>query len=345
MKHVGLDVHLSQTCVYWQDDDSGESSRARLMPTREVPRHLRQLGEVGPVVLETGVHSKFLARQLAALHFDVYLADAYKTALQMPSYKTSKTDRLDARALCAMSREQAVHKLRVWIPDEYTEQLRHLVRSREGLVQITTSLRAQIRCLLAGWGEVCPAHDLMGLQGRQWLDQVPERLPHEAQLALDALRQSLAAVVAQIQRLERDIRQQAQQDPRCQLLQTLPGCGPLTAVTIIAEIGDPSRFANSSRLCSYAGLAPTIRQSGERSYTGPLKARGNPHLRRILVLLAQHFSQRRDLGHHPLRRRYYRVLRQHGPNPAKTALARDLCRVLLAMLQTHQPFELNRQAA
>jgi transposase len=316
MKHVGLDVHLSQTCVYWQDDDSGESSRARLMSTREVPRHLRQLGEVGPVVLETGVHSKFLARQLAALHFDVYLADAYKTALQMPSYKTSKTDRLDARALCAMSREQAVHKLRVWIPDEYTEQLRHLVRSREGLVQITTSLRAQIRGLLAGWGEVCPAHDLMGQQGRAWLDQVPERLPHEAQ-----------------------------QDPRCQLLQTLPGCGPLTAVTIIAEIGDPGRFANSSRLCSYVGLAPTIRQSGERSYTGPLKARGNPHLRRILVLLAQHFSQRRDLAPHPLRRRYYRVLRQQRPNPAKTALARDLCRVLLAMLQTHQPFELNRQAA
>jgi hypothetical protein len=63
MKHVGLDVHQVNTMVVWVDDQTGEVSRARGLPTSAVPEHLLAVGEVLRIVMGTGLHSEFLARQ------------------------------------------------------------------------------------------------------------------------------------------------------------------------------------------------------------------------------------------------------------------------------------------
>jgi len=346
MKHVGLDVHRVQDTMVWLDDETGELSRALTLPHDQMCQHL--LGLEGPLrlVMESGLHSKFLARQLISCGLEVWVLDARRTAAQMPAYKTNHTDKLDARALARMSFENAAEKLRVWVPDEHTEELRGLTRTRENLIQHTTALRNEVRAQLGAFGLQCPATDLLSLKGRRWLDEHREQLPEWGRLCLDCLLQSLLAVVAQIQVLDRQIEQHARTNPACQKLRSLPGCGPLLAVTLVAELGDVRRFASVGRACSYAGLTPSVSQSGSRCHIGPIVRRGNPHLRRALVLLAQHFAWQRDLGETRLKKRYYQVLHKHGPNAAKIDLARRLCRVIVAMLRADESFRAAlRQAA
>jgi len=338
MRHFGLDVHQAKTTVVWVDDETGEVSRAHELSNADVPAHLLAVGEVLRVVLESGLHSKFLARQLLSCGFDVWVLDARKVAAQMPAYKTGKTDQLDARALAKMSFENAVEKLRVWVADEHTEELRALTRTREKLVEQTTALRNEWRAQLAAFGLICPANDVLSPKSKRWLAEHLERLPQWGQFCLQRLHESLLALREQIKLLDREIERHAAQDPACQKVRSLPGCGALLAVTIVAELGDVTRFASLARTCSYAGLTPAVRQSAERTYIGPLSRRGNPHLRRALVLLAQHFAWQKDLGETSLKKLYYRTLHKHGPNAAKVALARGLCRVIVAMLRADQAF-------
>lgn len=338
MKHVGLDVHQAQTTVVWMDKQTGEISRACSIPTPSVPQHLLGVGEVLRVVMESGLHSKFLARQLASCGFDVWVLDARKVAALMPAYKTSKTDRLDARALARMSFENALDTLRVWVADEHTEELRALTRTREKLVEQTTALRNEWRARLASFGLICPANDVLSPKAERWLDEHLAAVPAWGQFCLQRVRDSLLSLREQIKLLDREIERHAAHDPACQKIRSLPGCGALLAVTIVAELGDVARFDSLGRACSYAGLTPTVQQSGERSYTGRIARRGNPHLRRALVLLAQHFAWQKDLGETALKRRYSRTLHKHGPNAAKVALARGLCRVIVAMLRAEQVF-------
>jgi transposase len=289
-------------------------------------------------VMESGLASKVLARQLISCGWEVWVLDAYKVAAVMPAYKTGKTDRLDARALARMSYENALGKLRVWLPDARTEELRALTRTREQLVQQTTALRNEWRAHLATFGLNCPAKDVLSPKARRWLATALERVPSWGQFCLQRLGESLQALHEQIRCLDREIAQQAAGDPACQLLRSVCGCGDLLAVTLLAELGDVRRFASLGRACSYAGLTPTVHQSGARCHTGRLTRRGNPHLRRALILLAQHFAWQKDLGHLPVKKRYYQTLHKHGPNAAKVALARGLLRIIVAMLRSGQPF-------
>jgi transposase len=295
--------------------------------------------------MESGLPSKFLARQLVSCGLDVWVLDARKVAAQMPAYKTGKTDKLDARALAHMSLENAIYKLRVWVPDEATEQRRALTRTREKLVQQTSALRNEWRAQLAAYGLVCPASDVLSPKAQRWLAEHEGQMPAWARFCLQRVRASLGAVHEQIQLLDREIAREAAQDRACQIVRSVSGCGDLLAVTIVAELGDVARFDSLGRACSYAGLTPTVHQSGERSYTGRIMRRGNPHLRRALVLLAQHLAWRQDCKDVPVKRQYYRVLHKHGPNAAKMALARGLLRIIVAMLRTGQAFAPPQQLA
>jgi transposase len=122
--------------------------------------------------------------------------------------------------------------------------------------------------------------------------------------------------------------------PFGQLLVSLPGIGPRTGARILAEIGDGSRFANGSRLASYAGLAPVTRQSG-RSLNGETKSRrGNHRLKNAMFLAA--FASLRS----PESKTFYDRKRLEGKrhNAALICLARRRCNVILAMLRTGEHY-------
>jgi transposase len=118
--------------------------------------------------------------------------------------------------------------------------------------------------------------------------------------------------------------------PFGQLLASLPGIGPRTGARILAEVGDGTRFADGSKLASYAGLAPVTRQSG-KSLAGEAKSRrGNHRLKNAMFLAA--FASLRS----PESKAFYDRKRAEGKrhNAALICLARRRCNVILAMLRT-----------
>jgi transposase len=127
--------------------------------------------------------------------------------------------------------------------------------------------------------------------------------------------------------------------PLGQVLVTLCGFGPRTGARTLAEIGDPHRFANGSRLAAYAGLAPTDWRSG-RSINGTFQHRGGNHRLKNAMFLAAFVATQHD----PDARAYYQRKRAEGKkhNAAVICVARRRCNLIYAMLTTATPYDPTR---
>ena len=134
--------------------------------------------------------------------------------------------------------------------------------------------------------------------------------------------------------LDRELTPLAGEDERARLLQTIPGVGPLLGLTFAAEIGEVSRFRSPGKLIGYAGLAPRVSQSGERSATGALSKAGSRTLRWAAVEAANQAWRPSN----PWHAHYLRVSARHGKNPAKSAVARKLLIAAWHILARQQPF-------
>jgi transposase len=182
-----------------------------------------------------------------------------------------KNDKADAAILAQLLRADLLPE--AWIAPPAVRQLRALLRHRVALVRLRTRLRNRIHAIVADYGHDRPGGGYWTGPGRAWLASLePPAVSRE--LAGDDLG-LIGALQGRIDRLDGEIRQRARSGPRVRLLTQLPGVGPFTALVILAEAGDISRFASAHRLASWAGLTPTVRAATVSPATGtsPNRAR------------------------------------------------------------------------
>jgi transposase len=151
------------------------------------------------------------------------------------------------------------------------------------------------------------------------------------------LASQLLSVLQQREALAADLEELLDTHPLAEILTSMPGVGPRTAIELLRTVGDGSTFASAAHIASYAGLAPVTRQSG-RSIKGEQQARrGNRSLRGALYISA--FASLR----HPASRAYYDRKRAEGKShtAALTCLARRRVDVLHAMLRDRQCYRAN----
>src|SRR5215211_4928221 len=241
--------------------------------------------------------------RLAAAGWDVAVAHARKVRDIAPL--ACKTDKVDARVLAELCRRDLVPAL--WLPSLDDRALRERLRRRMHLVRLRTSARNRIFGLLTQWGLRL---SLKRLRAPDAMDMLAARGVEEA------WRRSTA-------------------DPRVLLLRTIPGLGDLLGLTFAAEIGDVSRFSSPRKLIGYAGLAPKISQSGDRSRTGALSKAGSRTLRWAAVEAAQHAWRPSN----PWHQLYTDLAERAGKNPAKAAVARKILIAAWHVLSRQQPFK------
>jgi transposase len=138
----------------------------------------------------------------------------------------------------------------------------------------------------------------------------------------------LDAMEVPITRLERQIRQLAKPDPRVEALQHLPGVGLLTAMTLVAEIGDISRFPDARKLCAWSGMTPKVRNSDATVHHGRMTKQGPAAVRSVLVEAAQTAKLRP-----PFASVYDSIRRRRGNQIATVAIARRLLAQSFHILQ------------
>lgn len=316
MRAIGLDVHKHFAEVAVVEPGYGIVKRERISVT---PADLRQfasrLRADDQVVLEASFNTWAVADLLAQHAGRVVVSNPMKTRA-IASAKV-KTDQVDAGILAQLLAANFIPP--VWVPDPATRELRRMVSEHRGLVVQAGQLRNRIHAILNRNLVECPFTDAFGRSGRRWLAQV--RVPAAERRELDRLLRLLTALENEIKGLERELAQARLNDGGLRHLLSVPGIGLITAVALLAIIGDVSRFHRPNRLVGFLGLDPRVRQSGDRpAYTGHISRQGQAHARGLLLEAAH--SAIRVPG--PLRAFYERVRARRGPQIALVAVARKL---------------------
>jgi transposase len=265
---------------------------------------------------------------LAAAGWQVQVAHARKVRDVAPL--ACKTDKVDARVLAELCRRDLVPEL--WVPSLADRELRERLRRRMHLVRMRASAMNRIFGLLTQWGlrlslKRLREPDAMQLLQDRGVPDVWQRSISEAIEVIDLLD-------ARITPLDQELRPLARADARVVLLDTIPGVGDLLGLTLASEIGDVARFGSPRKLVSYAGLAPKINQSGDRSRTGALSKAGSRTLRWAAVEAAQHAWRPTN----PWHQLYTDLAARAGKNPAKSAVARKVLIAAWHILARQQPF-------
>jgi transposase len=236
---------------------------------------------------------------------------------------------IDARALAELARRDLVPA--VWVaPLADRALLEHLLR-RMHLVRLRTSAKNQISGILSQWGVRVPLRRLRKPDGLALLERcgIPE-------VWRESVREALAAIDyldERVTELDKRLRPLAHADERALLLQTIPGIGPVLALTIASVIGEISRFGSAKKLVGYSGLVPRVHQSGESSRTGRLSKAGSPLLRWAAVEAAQQAWR----PHNPWHRLYVDVRQRQGNGNA--AVARKVLIARWHVLARNEPFK------
>ena len=238
--------------------------------------------------------------------------------------RRNKTDHLDCRKLADYAARDMLVSVRV--PTEEEEMLRSLQRRRHSLTDCIRSTKQLIKSLLLEY-HIEEPHGLP-----QWSKASVEALKHLAlgsalRATLDSYLRELAYLIAERQTVDQAITKATPQavSQRIGILQSVPGVGPVLAMTFACEIFRPERFADGERLSSYVGLSPVVSQSGESAVTGSLVRTGQQRLRSLLVECAW-LHKGRDAGAELL---YRRILSRTGhAQKAIVAVARRLLTLL-----------------
>ena len=315
---MGVDQHRAQVTAEWLDSATGEISRARVVPAhRESVRRFldRFRGQELEVALEATTGWRFVVEELRAIGDGVHLAEPAETAERRGRKKRAKTDRADARLLRELLMLGRLPEC--WIPPDHLLDLRARVRLRHTLVNQRGRWQQRMQAVLYHHG-LPQRRELLTRANRAWVEELP--LPVTAREQITVALALIDAVEVQLAPLTVELRAYARRQAGCRALMAHYGIGELTAVTILAELGDAGRFSSSRDAVRYAGMDITVYQSDRRRAPGHLSRQGPPALRWALYEAAQ--AARRPGS--PDRDYYLQAAERLGGNRACLAVARKL---------------------
>lgn len=283
--YIGLDVHKDSIAI-----GVAESGRAAphflgtTGPTLgELIKAVSRLGRPEQLLLayEAGPCGYTLARQLAARGYRCEVIAVAKIP-RKPGERV-KTDRRDALSLARYLRGGDLTP--VCVPDERDEAIRDLSRAREDAVGARLKARQQLKAMLLRHGYKYEGKTSWSQAHERYLAQV--RFAHPAQdLAFAEYRNAVREADERVERVTAALRELITSwrwVGVVQALMSLRGVDFVTAVTVVAELGDLSRFAHPKELMSYLGLVPSEYSTGESRVQGKITKTGNAHVRRVLI--------------------------------------------------------------
>jgi transposase len=320
---AGFDVHRNQITFDALDTDTGELSRGRIASTPEAVGAWvgRFPGKRVDVAVEACTGWLFVCEALAEAGAVPHLADPAEVAVRRGGKRRAKTDRADARQLGQLLAEGRLPE--AWMPPAHVREWRTRTRLRKALIDERTQWLQRIQATLFHYG--VPAGSVPGClrrgEGRRALAsfQLPEAARERIQVALALI----DAIDAQLCPLERKLRALARRQIGCRALQSHFGVGPLTAPTILVELGDVTRLSASRKAVRAVGLDIGVHRSDRRSRLGKLTRQGPPEARWALYEAAQSACKRGSPDHEQ-----YLALKARGLSHTQASLtiARKLAR-------------------
>lgn len=362
LRFVGLDVHKETIVIAIADEGQGDAKVLGTFP-HDVPKVLKQLTKlVGDVSLlrvcyEAGPTGFGLCRRLNAAGIECQVVAPGLVPQQAGA--RVKTDRRDASRLAHFLRSGDLTS--VWVPDEQTEALRDLERSRDDAKNAERVARHQLDKFLLRNERVFQGGRHWTLRHATWLRRQKFDDPCQ-QCVMDDYLKAVEDATARVKRLSKEVERfvkGAVVEPLIRSFMAFRGISLLSATVIAAEIGDLRRFKQPRQFMAFLGLVPSEHSSGKSVKRGSLTRTGNIHVRRIRVEAAHHYRHRATLSaalrqrqegvskavtdiawkaQQRLTKRLTHLTEQNKPrNKAIAAVARELAGFLWAVGQIPQP--------
>lgn len=332
--HLGIDFHR-RTSFWTVLDNERNIVYRKNLPTSEagINQGLREMN-INPGKIQSciepvsgwGWYGDLLEEKGLAVH----LVNPYQSKLIATS--KLKNDKVDSKILAEMMRSD-------FLPTAYrapkeTRELRDFMRGRAFLVRMRVRMRNRIHQILGKHGIICPWTDLFGKSGQEWLRSQSFGEPYDTELkSLILFWREFSLHIAERDRKCAELLKSSEE---LQILSSIPGIGSITALTMMAEIGDYRRFKTPEQLASFAGLVSSSYSSGATYRFGHITHRGSVWLRTALVESTGKVSKKWGRLYE-----FYTNLRSRKGNKiARVALARKILVLSWYLIMRGEKFNL-----
>lgn len=323
---VGLDIAKNSVVATAVDPLGQRIDQSTLGPTdAELIAYLRRLPGTKRVALEACTMWEHYHDAAVAAGTDVVLSHPYKTRLIADA--SLKSDKVDSEALATLLRLRALPT--AFVPDATARALRRVVRDRAFYRKQQKAVAHHTYSFLLAKG-IPYEEGVLGLKRRR--EELRALHLPEVERGLDRLHDFDLGT----RELDLEIHTAFLASREAQLLESIPGIGELTAVTLVAFLCPIDRFANFDELSSYCGLCPTNFQTAQTSYKGRLKSDCNHILRWVLVEAA--WIHRQHARGSYVSRVGRRGSRRKGTKRGAIDAAHALLRVVYAVLKRGTPY-------
>lgn len=285
-KYVGLDVHKDS--IHVATAEMSGDAPASYGPIVNTPKSIAkmvtkftQYGEVVGFCYEAGPCGYEIYRQISALGCDCMVM-APSLIPRRPGVRI-KTDRRDARSLARLFRSGELTP--VWVPDSEQEAVRDLIRCREDMKTTERHAKQRLSAFLLRHGKVYSGKSCWTKAHFRWLENLKFQQPVQ-QIVLQECIDAIGETRGRVATLEGEMSKALETwsfAPVVQGLMALRGVSLVTAMTVMAELGDITRFDSPRELMGYLGLVPSEHSSGPKRRQGGITKTGNGHVRRVLV--------------------------------------------------------------
>ncbi len=311
--YVGIDVHRkrSQVAVV-TEDGTVELNKNVVNGSEPMLRLIGDLPSGTPVAFEAAFGWGWLVQLLEDYGFEAHLVHPLRC--KAIASARLKNDKVDAAILAQLLRADLLPE--AWIAPPQVRQLRALLRHRASLVRVGTQQRNRIHAVAADHGYDRSASYWTG-PGRGWLAELD--LPAASREIVTDCLAVIDGLAPVIDRIDGELHAHAKADPRVKVLRTLPGVGEFTALVMVAEIGDITRFPSARKLASWAGPTPTVRGSDLKVRHGHISKQGSAWLRWVMNQAAQTAKRSPDFAV-----TYSSITKRRGKKIATIAIARKL---------------------
>ena len=331
MYYVGLDVHKKSIAYCVKQADGVIVQEGTVAARREeLSAGATQLPQPWTGAMEATLFSDWVYDHLAP--FAASLEMGHPARMRAIATSKKKSDQLDARTICDLVRCNLLPP--AYVMPAHLRQLRRVLRYRNLLVRAGVQMQNKIAGLLLEMGV---EYEVGKLHRKKYFGQLIEEkqatIPASARHLLAFSREQYETLHRMEVELLRGLEQHPEIAERVARLMTIPGVGPVLALTWALEVGPVERLGNISRAISFCGLCSALRESAGKQTRGPISKQRNVHLQTVLIEAA-HLAPRWN----PLLAQIKeREVERGNRNRATLAVARKLVAFLMAADRGHQP--------
>jgi transposase len=338
--YVGLDVHLKSWTVCIMTEHLEHKRFTQPPDAKTLYNYLSRNfpGATYHSVYESGFSGFWAHRQLEALGIKSMITNAADVPTGQKE-RLQKDDPVDSRKLSRSLRSGDLEA--IYVPSQSTVEERALIRTRSTLVKDMTRFKQRIKMFLYFFGIQFPERFKSGSYWSQnftlWLKEGVELTQETGRHSLDILIQEVEEQRKLLLLINRHIKALATSEKYAsdvRLLESIPGIGLLTAITLLTEMETIERFEDTDHFAAYAGLVPNRHNSGEVRKDGEITSRGQPILKKNIVESAW-IAARRDPA---LSLAYNKYVQRMEPNKAIIRIARKLVNRIYFVLKNKKEY-------